>query len=98
MTLADIYEGRGFGSYVVASVLNRNEEGYPDNLSFKQTCESYEEAVKARERLIGEDIIICPPFKSEAEVPPRETADYFRAYFGNFVGVQKPWIRWSIKL
>lgn len=98
LKLSDVYKGNGYNGYVVASIISRDEEGYPDSISLKQICRTYKEAVEVRERLIGEDIIICPPFKGDEEILPKEAADYFRSFYGNNCGFSLPRLTWVLSL
>lgn len=49
-------------------------------------CRTYQDAVKYREILYADgetDVIIVPPFnENEKSVPPEETADFFRVWYG----------------
>ena len=49
-------------------------------------CRKYQDAVKYREVLYADgetDVIIVPPFnEDEKTVPPEETADFFRVWYG----------------
>ena len=33
LKLSDVYKGNGYNGYVVASIISRDEEGYPDRIS-----------------------------------------------------------------
>lgn len=79
MKLNDIFKDND--GYVVALVKARASDGVPTDIETKMCCETFEEADMERKAMSGMDVIICPPFRQE-DVPPAETADYFRAYFG----------------
>ena len=34
LKLSDVYKGNGYNGYVVASIISRDEEGYPDRRGY----------------------------------------------------------------
>ena len=83
-------------SYVVTIVKSRN----PEEFFVLALTDTYEDAVMCRRVLNTDgiyDVIIVPPFERK-EIPPNETADYFRSIYN--MQVQEPAVkfRWNLKL
>ena len=97
MELQELVEqAQRLNSYVVAIVKSR----HPEEFFVLSLTDTYEDAVMCRRVLNTDgiyDVIIVPPFERK-EIPPNETADYFRSIYN--MQVQEPAVkfRWNLKL